>query len=413
MQEAALPFGEIMKKNLFKIGLSGLLVAISFYLYTKRQTPVWLARVEIAIPNSSSSLGDVGALIGLNQDSPLQFLRGLFESRATRMQLSKVSGNYGQKASVPTIDKIYAVKAMVDTSQIFLEVRHQDQKYALGLLQAATEHVRLLDEQTSSNVALNRANSFAKIIADKRAEYDAAAQAVVDFSNRAKTAPDPLNPFSGVAYKVRLSEIEQRLGSVNEQILSVKRQARNSADVALELPTDIPIASGWQKSLTDLEYELRVAEQTYASKHPSIVAIKRKIKVTQDGFKKAVAEYLQSVNSNTSAGIAQLLVERDSLTVQRDYLRQMAADAPKESQILQNLANEAKTKGEVVMALSKQQELASAEADVNRIGWAILGQPYVSDEPINKSSAINGILGGMLGSFIGCVFFYFWERRRA
>ncbi|MEQ1935545.1 MAG: hypothetical protein ABL962_16930, partial [Fimbriimonadaceae bacterium] len=311
------------------------------------------------------------------------------------------------------IDKIYAVKAMVDTSQIFLEVRHQDKKYALGLLQAATEHVRLLDEQTSSNVALNRANSFAKIISEKRTEYDASAQAVVDFSNRAKTAPDPLNPFSGMAYKARLSEIDQRLGSVNEQIQSVKRQARNSADVAFELPTDIPVAAGWQKSLTDLEYELRVAEQTYASQHPSIVAIKRKIKVTQDGLKKAIAEYLQSVNSNTSAGIAQLLVERDSLTVQRDYLRRMSAEAPKESQILQNLANEAKTKGEVVMALSKQQELASAEADVNRIGWAILGQPYVSDEPINKSSFINGILGGMLGSFIGCVFFYFWERRRA
>ncbi|MEQ1821051.1 MAG: hypothetical protein ABL949_00925 [Fimbriimonadaceae bacterium] len=413
MQEAPLSFGQIIKKNLFKIGLFGLAVAISFYIYTKRQTPVWLARVEIAVPNSSSSLGDVGALIGLNQDSPLQFLRGLFESRATRTQLSKVSGNYGQKASVPTIDKIYAVKAMVDTSQIFLEVRHQNQKYALGLLQAATEHVSLLDEQTASGVAIKKANAYEKALSEKRFEYEEASQQVVDFSNKAKTAPDPLNPFSGAAYKFRLGEIEQRLSGVVEQIASVKRQARNSADSAQELPTDIPIASGWQKRLTDLEYDLQVAQQTYGPTHPSIVKIKGQIRVTQDGFKQAVADYLRSVNNNASAGIAPLLVERDSLIVQRDYLRKMAAEAPKEAQVLEKLVNMAKAKGEVVMALTKQKEIASAESDVNRIGWAILGEPYIADEPINKSSAINGILGGMFGSFLGCVFFFFWERRRA
>lgn len=406
--------GDITRRYRIPIAVFGIVFGLGAYVYTKRLTPVWLARTEIAVPTGGSSLGDVGALLSIGQDSPLQYLRGLFEARATRQELARTATEkFNRKTNVPDIDKIFAAKAMVDTSQLILEVRHEDKTFAIGILNAATTYVRSLDEKTASLVAVKKFNAYDKALAEKMKELAEAQAALQKFSETAKTVPDPLNPFSGSNYRARFQEIELKLGSVETAISTLKDQARRSAQGARNFPTELPGAQKWREILVNLEYQLRIAETTHSPTSAKVQDIKNQIEATKKQFADEVSKSLRSVEQNAFPGLTELIVERESLIYQRDYLKEMSDKAPSEARIMQDLMREVQIKEAVVQDLRKQSEIASVEAEVKRIQWAMLGEPYVADEPINKKAFQNGVISTLGGCVVGIAFFFVFGRRPA
>lgn len=415
MSDTTPSVGDTIRRYRFPIAAFGFVFGLTAYIYTKRLTPVWLARTEIAVPSGGSSLGDVGALLSLNQESPLQYLRGLFESRATRQELARTAqAKFNRpKANVPEIDKIFAAKAMVDTSQLILEVRHEDKTYAVGLLNAATTFVRSLDEQTAAQVAVKKFNAYEKALTDKTNELNEAQDALQKFTETARTAPDPLNPFSGGNYKVRLQEIEMKLGAVEEAIRTIKTQAEKSARSAGSLPTELPGAASWRQQLIELELQLRIAETDHPKTSPIVQSIRNRIEATKKQFAQEVTNSLKSVQQEAFPGLTEPIVEREALIYQRDYLRGMAAKAPTEARIMQDLMGAVQTKQTVVNELKRQAEISQVEANVKRINWALLGEPYVVDEPINKRAFQNGVVSGIGGIVAGIAFFFVFGRKKS
>jgi len=415
MSDNSSSVGETIRRFRYPIMLVGALCGLAAYIYTKRLTPVWLARVEIAVPSQGGGLGEVGALLSLSQDSPLQYLRGLFEARATRQELARTAKAKFNRpnANVPEIDKIFAAKAMVDTSQLILEVRHENKDFGIGLLNAATTYVKNLDEQTASQVAVKKFNAYEKALNEKTSELQSAQDALQKFTETAKTAPDPLNPFSGGSYKVRLQEIELKLGAVEEAIRTLKSQAQKSARGAATIPTDLPGAATWRQQLIDLELQLRIAEKEYSQTSPIVQSIRNKIDAAKKQFAEEVSKSLRSVEQEAYPGLTEPIVEREALIYQRDYLREMAAKAPTETRIMQDLMNAVKTKETVVQELKRQAEISSVEANVNRINWALLGEPYIVDEPVNKRAFQNGLVAGIGGLFLGVAIFFVFGRKKS
>lgn len=414
MAEATpLSLGDITRRYRVGIAIFGIVFGLTAYIMTKRATPVWLARTEIAVPSGGSSLGDVGALLSLSQDSPLQYLRGLFESRATRQELARTATvKFKKETRVPEIDKMFAAKAMVDTSQLVLEMRHEDKEFAIGILNAATTYVRSLDEQSASQVAVKKYNAYEDSLREKIGELSKAQDALQDFTETAKTVTDPLNPFSGGTYKARLQEIQLKLGSVEKAIGSLKDQARKSARSAGSFPTDLPGATKWREVLVNLEYQLRIAETTFSPTSARVIDIKKQIEATKKQFADEVASSLRSVEQDSFPGLMELIVERESLLYQKDYLQKMSDKAPSESRLMQELMREVQIKEGVVQELRKQSEISSVEAKVKRINWAMLGDPYVVDEPINKRSFQNGVIAGLGGIVLGMAIFFMIARNR-
>lgn len=393
--------GAVARRSRTLILVSGILIGGACYGYTKFIVkPIYLARTEISVPSGGSPLGDLSVLIGGGgQESPLQFLRGLFESRATRQYLAKqAKEKHNRPASVPDIDEIYAAKAQVDTSQLFLEVKHEDKDFALSLLREATRYVRQLDEQTAGAVATSKFDAYESSLQEKTVELNQANEALRKWMESSKTATDPANPFAGASYRSRLDEVTLKLGSIENTIDTIKRQAKNSAQRAKDFPTELQGAERWRDLIVQLELDLRIAENTYSRTSPQVIAKKRQIDETKKKFEEEVRKFSSSVENDSNLGLPALLVERQSLIFQRDALREMARIAPSEAIVQQKLVSDQQIKAGVVAELRKQAEIATVEAKVKRINWALLGDSYVLDKPINKGAFVNGVLGVIGGS---------------
>lgn len=391
--------GAVARRYRVAILLGGVLLGGGLYGYTKWIVkPIWLARTEIAVPSPTSPLGDLTSILGGSGDSPLQFLRGLFESRATRQHLATYAKEkFNRKLSVPDIDDLFAAKAQVDTSQLFLELKDTNKEFALALLDESANYVRKLDEQTAGEVANKKFQAYETSLKQKQNELNQANEALRDWLQRSKTATDPSNPFAGASYRQRLDEVNLKIGSLDRTISTIKQQARSNAENAEQFPSELPGASKWRDLIVQLEYDLRIAETTYSKSSPQVIAKKKQIEATKKQFKDEVTKFLGAVENEQNLGLPALMVERQGLIYQRDALQEMARVAPTEAIIQQKLVADQQTKAAVVAELKKQAEIATVEANVKRINWSLLGKSYVVDKPINKGAFVNGVLGFIAG----------------
>jgi uncharacterized protein involved in exopolysaccharide biosynthesis len=413
MAEATPPsLGAVARRSRLMIMGIGLLLAIIFYAYTKLQKPIWLARVEIAVPSPTSPLGDVAALIGGGSESPLQYLRGLFESRAARQDLAKVSkAKHNRIASVPDIDRIYSAKAFVDTSQLVLEVRHEDKDYGIAMLNEATHYVRSLDAMIATGVAGKKNEDYSEALAEKQQELDAATKRLQSWTKTAKTVSDPNSPYSAASYRARLEDARFKLGVIEQQIKSLKDQAERTAKLK-DIPTDFPGAQQWRDLLVKQQFQLELDLKTYPLGSPTIRKDQYNVETTRKKRDEEVNAYLRSVHADAINGLPALVVQRETLIYTRDAMKILADAAPQEAITQETLTADVRLKASVVAELKKQQEVSTVEAKVNRINWETLGDAYIVDEPVNKGAFVNGILGGLLGIFIGLTFAFAQARNR-
>jgi xanthine dehydrogenase YagR molybdenum-binding subunit len=72
------------------------------------------------------------------------------------------------------------------------------------------------------------------------------------------------------------------------------------------------------------------------------------------------------------------------------------------------LYREVQGAGEIVQTLRENFERARTEAQVDKVRWSVLDQPYLEDKPNNKNYVRNVAVGAIAGIFIGSV----WAVRR-
>jgi uncharacterized protein involved in exopolysaccharide biosynthesis len=204
-------------------------------------------------------------------------------------------------------------------------------------------------------------------------------------------------------YLQQLNAAQLQLKQVQQQIAAAREAAQRAAKSATELPADLPPAASWRQKLTELEYELRVAELTYGPDAPNVVKLKRQMELTRQQLRKEIENYLRAVRLNLDVNLAPLELQRVGLEAQIVALRRLAVRAPEDTLKLQRLAREVATLSDIVQQLRVSLEQARMEMSRDPNRWEVLEEGTLKEESVNKRWKLNTALALLGGLVLGCL----------
>lgn len=402
------PYFAAVSRNKLWIFLFGLLVAAGVVGYFYRATPVYEADATLILPLPTDMSGDSGSgLASVLTGGPdtLSILKGVIESKTVTDYLRAKT-----KLTKKQIQDNLIVSVNKGTNQISLAYTDSSKAVARDAVVKTIDALQYTTSETTKGMANRQAANLDKAIADRTKDLHDAEEQLAAFVRRAKTAPDPGNPYSS-DYGKRLKEVEFQLGSNNARIAAAGQTAKDIALNAASLPTSV--GGEWRDRLLQLQYQYDTLRTQLGERAPNVVAVKRQIEVTKAHLQDEISKYLQSVQKNVDPDLSRLVVENVVLTYSRDYLRSMAAAAPEEALEIQRLVREVQIRGTVLQNLRAEYEKTKADIAIDRtIKWAVLDDPYVQDLPVNKRYpryAIASLIGGM---FIGVIFVMLRESKK-
>jgi uncharacterized protein involved in exopolysaccharide biosynthesis len=360
--------------------------------YTMVAAPIYRASAVLFLPLPDS--GNPMAAIGLTD--PLQVLRGVVESQTARRYVSQRTGLTPRQVS-----EMVTVTPMRFENQLAIAASHESPDLALNVTKLNVEALQDVTTQTSLSMAARQAQLLESAVEQAEQNVAEAEALILAFQKRARTSPDPSTPLSANGYARQLEQVTYDLGRLREQIRVKRQEAAHRARPATELPTGIPGAEKWREQLTDLQHELNVALTTHGPEAPQVVSKRREIEVTRQQLEQEVSKYLASVQQGVDPDLANLEAQRMVLEWQEGHLRLMKEAAPGEAVEYQGLLREAAQRAELLKNVRQRYEQARLDAEVDRVRWSVLVEPYLDDRPVNKRPGRNGVIGLFLGGMVG------------
>ncbi|GIV17140.1 MAG: hypothetical protein KatS3mg022_2575 [Armatimonadota bacterium] len=413
-------FGTIWQRKRTVAAVIVLCVLIGV-LATWLPAPVYEASSTLLFP-----AGGASSLVGLAQSlgifvpsggaAPLKMYRAVLESNRIRKMIS-------QKTNVPpkTLRQITSIKDDAQASLITVSVRHEDPRMAQRIAQLYVSTLATLNRELNLPLVRNQVDFLEKELALRTKQLREAENRLLQFHQRMVQeggAPSPggssaasvlpASPLRALGsavsgldstYLQQLNSARLQLQQVNEQIATARASAQKLAKSAANLPADLPPAAQWRQKLTDLEYDLRVAELTYGPDAPNVVKLKKQIELTRQQLRKEIDNYLQAVNMNLDPNLAPLELQRVGLEAQISALQQLAVRAPEDTLKLQRLAREVATLNDIVQQLRVNLEQARMEMSRDPNRWEVLEDGTLKEEPVNKRWKLNialALAGGLM-----------------
>ncbi len=394
-------------------------------LYTWLPAPVYEAYSTLLFPaGGASSLLGLAQSLGISVPSggapSLKMYRAVLESDRIRQRISRQTGIPPKKLMQMT-----SIRDDTQANLITVSVKHKDPQTAQRIAQLYISTLGALNRELNLPLVRNQVEFLEKELALRTRQLREAENRLLEFQRKMVSeggAPSasgggslllPSSPLRGLSaggtgvdstYLQQLNAAQLQLQQVRQQIARARESARQAARSAMELPADLPPASQWRAKLTELEYELRVAELTYGPDAPNVVRLKKQIELTRQQLRKEIDNYLQAVNMNLDPNLAPLELQRIGLEAQVSALQRLASRAPEDTVKLQRLAREVSTLNEIVgqLRISLEQTRMEMSRDPNR--WEVLENGTLKEEPVNKRWKLNialSLTGGlMLGTLV-------------
>lgn len=402
-----------------------LLCVLLGVLYTWLPAPVYEAYSTLLFPaGGTSSLLGLAQSLGISVPSggapSLKMYRAVLESDRIRQRISRQTGIPPKK-----LMRMTSIRDDTQANLITVSVKHQDPQTAQRIARLYISTLGALNRELNLPLVRNQVEFLEKELALRTKQLREAENRLLEFQRKMVSeggAPSALgggslslssSPLRGLSaggtgvdstYLQQLNAAQLQLQQVHQQIARARESARQAARSAMELPADLPPASQWRAKLTELEYELRVAELTYGPDAPNVVRLKKQIELTRQQLRKEIDNYLQAVNMNLDPNLAPLELQRIGLEAQVSALQRLASRAPEDTVKLQRLAREVSTLNEIVgqLRISLEQTRMEMSRDPNR--WEVLENGTLKEEPVNKRWKLNialSLTGGlMLGTLV-------------
>lgn len=395
----------IAKIKAFKWPVLGLAAffAAAGSAYTYFKAPTWEARATLILVVPEMRGASLQMAFGLNQPSPLALLQGVVKSRSELDYVSKQTG-----IARRDLEKWLIADTDTPSNQLQLSASHRDQQMALKMVSSTIEGLTLLNREIGFSTAAQQVKYLEGTIRTREKELTAKQNAVVRYQRGMTVPVDPKNPESAGEPLRLLREAEFELGSVRKSIQVARQSAAATASTLPEVPSTVPSINALRTKLNALELELRNLQIQLGDEAADVIYTRRQIENTRVALRQETARYLRSVQSNVDPRLAELEARRIVLEDQVARLRPIVAAAPREAVEFARLVSEAEGAAQVLQTLREGYERARTEAEVDKVRWSVLDQPYLEDKPNNKNYARNGAVGAIVGIFIGSV----WAVRR-
>lgn len=402
-----------------------LLCVLIGVLATWLPKPVYEASSTLLFPaGGASPLAGIAQSFGISLPSggtaPLKMYRAVLESARLREMISQETGIKAKK-----LQSMTTVKDDAQASLITVLVRHEDPATAQKVAKLYIRSLARLNKELNLPLARNQVEFLERELSLRTKQLREAETRLLDFQRRmvgeggapssaGTSVPTPMGGLAGLpsvrvsggalgfdtAYLQQLNSARLQLNQVQQQIAAAREAAQRVAQSATELPADLPPAALWRAKLTELEYELRVAELTYGPDAPNVVKLKKEIELTRQQLRREIENYLKAVNMNVDPNLAPLELQRVGLEAQVNALQQLAARAPEDTLQLQRLAREVSTLNELVQQLRVALEQARMEMSRDPNRWEVLEEGRLREGAINKRWIRNSALGFAIGMII-------------
>lgn len=386
--------------------------------------PVYEAYSTLLFPAGRGSqlfsiVQSLGISVPEGANTSLKMFRAVLESDRMRQRISRQAG-----ISPKELRQATSMEDDAQASLITVSVKHRDRQLAQRIAKLYVSELRTLNRELNLPLARNHAEFLKQELTSRTSQLRKAENELLQFLKKmvseggapspsavaSPSIPSPLiqGRLAGTAstsldttYLNQLNATLLQLGQVRQQIAVARARAKELAINALSLPLDIPPAAQWREKLTNLEYELRVAELTYGPEAPSVVRLRKQIDIAKQQLRKEIDNYLRAIDMNLDPNLAQLELQHLGLEAQANALQKLAARAPEDTLKLQRLSREVATLSELVQQLRTALEQARIEISRDPSRWEVLEEGTLKEEPVNKRWKLNIALGLMTGLIVG------------
>jgi uncharacterized protein involved in exopolysaccharide biosynthesis len=383
--------------------------------YTLFAPAVWEAKATVIFPVRQPSAlglasGDASALTSaLGGPTPVRVYAGILESARTIDFVAKDAGL--SRLDVRQMSKVLD-QAMENTITVSASSRNPE--LAKKVVELHLQAMDRINEDLNLPQAQNDVEVINAQIAEERKAIAENEAALLKFQATAVTAPSVTPTGTGKDSTLVASpsqwvsaqrELELQYARVESEISQIQKWSTKVAEDGKTLPTPFTGAEKWRTALIDLEYQLRIAELSYAPTSPEVKKLREQISITRAQMEaelanqvKATQEGLVDQSSVSGQRLPGLIAERVALEAQIRAVERLADLAPAESVELSRLLRSIATHTTILNQLQAQLQLATIQKARDPNKWEVLDAPYVEDRPLNKSFVRNGALSLFLGS---------------
>jgi uncharacterized protein involved in exopolysaccharide biosynthesis len=356
-----------------------------------------IATLLVVTPDLGAKANQL-AVLSATASTPLRTIKGVMQSER---ELSAIRTKFNLDWRI--FDTAFKVVDESQSNQLIISYESTDREKIVPVLEFSLSMLGDLDKELSFSAGSRQADTLRTAVADKKEELRAVEEKLLTFQKKMKAPSVPDKPETVGNYIEELRNLEFELAGVKQQLSTLRSQAKNAATAPSDIPTVIPNAKIWQKSVAEDEYELKVALTSLGPENPEVVSLTRKLEQSRVKFKEAVQSYYKSVNRSLDPKVAELEAKRTLLESQVITARGYANVAPQEALTLTRLVTEVLTVRTVYGQLRSQFEQAKIESEVGKVRWSVLDAPYIHPRPTNKARLIPSIASTLLGFFIALI----------
>jgi uncharacterized protein involved in exopolysaccharide biosynthesis len=402
----------------------------AFLLYAFLSPAIWEAKATLIFPVRTPSLLGTGsfdqaslAATLTGGPTPLKVYGGMLESEQALSIVAEGAGLSRRK-----VRDMRRLQDQAMESSLTVSARHANPDLARKVVALHLAALEQINERVSRPLASSDADALAVKLAGQRDKVSAAEARLLEFQNRAITAPsvassgqgkDAVLIPNGSGWSHTLRQLEVEHGRVASVVKSIQSRVQEIASQGGKLPSALPPVQKWRDKLTDMQYELKVQELTLASQAPELVKLRKQIALTETALRSELNKYAAAAGqgmvdpgSDQAGRLPELVTQKVALEAQMGAVRKLAKVAPSEAIELSRLTREVAVQSTILQQLQAQHELASLQAERDPNRWQVLDEPRVEDEPVNKSLFKNGAIATILGLAFGCFAALAWPTFR-
>lgn len=367
-------------------------------LFVLLSPPIYRAQMSLlTITENEAAAEAMASAILPGAPDPQLILKGVVLSNSSLTAISKTTG-----IAKRDLEEGLILETDGPRAQVAISWEDRDDKLALKVIEAAKSTLSDLQKKVAFTSARQEANNIEAAIKQKDEELSRAEASLAEYQRTMK-APIAANDLSSVALFFRQKkDLELQLGTAKRQLAQAQQRANITADQA-ELPNAVPTAQLWRQKLAETEHQLRVTQITKGPLDPDVVRLKKEVAETKSRLEREVQDYLMSVREGIDVGVAAYQAQIVVLEWQIAQIEETYKNAPEEAIELTRRAREVETLGAVLQELRLQYEKAKVRAEVDRVRWSVLDDPYLFDRPTNKrygrTAGLSALVVGLLVAF--------------
>lgn len=369
--------------------------------------PLYRANATIMMSQDDvqTSVPGLGGLLQ-QQASPLNMLAAVLESESTVDEISR-------QTKVGRRDLEYTVRSVVPSNTITVSARYRDKDLAIETVTLALDILKRTEREVGITAAAREAQALKGALADREKTLQAAESALLAFSQRAKTAPDPESPYASIDYKKQYDELTFKVQTLDRQLQLAKQQARKLGNRPDLVILDQTPDGTWKNQVLEAERKLRAAEQTLGPKAPELQRLRADVEAIRGVVRKQVRDYIASVDANIDPKVSEIYAEKLVTEYSIEYLKPFVQYAPVEALEFQRLLQRVLGTRELVKQVAARYENARLKAEVGRVRWLVLDKPYVEYKPVNKSLSLRLIICAVVSLILAAIFSVVVDRSKS